>query len=252
MRTRCLVFMMSALLGCAPKSNATDNPGIDGSGGAGGTGGVAGALANGGAVAAGGTAGLAVGGTAGLAGGGVAGFATGGTPIQPGTGGSGQGGFNPLAGVNPSTPLDQLTGDQLVQACLEFAQYFSAEVPNADIIRGGCVQDAVFNKGATTVAQCQQVSGECIAAAAPIPPPLCAAPMSGFTCSATLSLYQLCGLDLTAQQKQLYALLVCESIEDPNIQQKLDAALAPRASCTSFTQMCPGFFPVPPTPDAGP
>lgn len=181
------------------------------------------------------------GGTAGA--GGVAG--TGGSPIPPGTGGVPGSGFTTLSGVDPATPLDQLQGPQLVQACNDFAQYFSNQVPNADITRGNCVQDAVFKQNATTVPQCQQVSGQCIANAQPPAPIQCAEPASGFTCSAPLSLYEQCGTDLTASQKALYALLVCESIDDPNIQQKLDTANAPSASCTSFTQACPSFFPTP-------
>jgi hypothetical protein len=176
--------------------------------------------------------------------GGTAGLATGGLPGLGGAGGT-TGGFTTLPGVDPATPLDQLSNVQFIQACNEYAQYVSSQVPNADIIRGDCVQDAVFNKGATTVAQCQQISGTCISSATPIPPIQCGDRPSGFVCPATIQLYEQCGSDLAASQKALYALLVCESIDDPNIQQKLDAARAPSASCTSFTQVCPNFFPAP-------
>jgi hypothetical protein len=176
--------------------------------------------------------------------GGAGGVTTGGGPGQGGAGGT-TGGFTTLPGVDPATHLDQLSGPQLVQACNDYAQYYSGQLPNADIVRGDCVQDAVFNKGATTVAACQQTSATCISSAPPVPPIQCAEPASGFACPASIALYEQCGSDLAASQKALYGLLVCESLDDPNIQQKLDDARAPAASCTSFTQTCPSFFPAP-------
>jgi hypothetical protein len=176
--------------------------------------------------------------------GGTAGSATGGLPGIAGAGGT-AGGFTTLPGVDPATPLDQLSNAQFIQACNEFANYYSSELPDADIVRGDCVQNAVFVQNATTVPQCQQVSGTCIAGAGPVPHVQCADRPSGFVCPANVALYQQCVSELTASQKTLYALLVCESIDDPNIQQKLDAARAPSPSCTTFTQQCPNFFPAP-------
>lgn len=171
---------------------------------------------------------------------------TAGSPNQAGTGGM-QTGFGTLPGVDPSTPLDRLSSEQIVQACADFARYFESQVPDADLLRALCVQDAVFNKGATTVAQCQDTSAQCIATAPTPAPTECAAPGSGFTCPATLGLFQQCASDLTASERTLVSIYVCESIDDPNIQQKLDAAWAPQASCTSFEQACPSFFPTPMT-----
>src|SRR5688572_22348580 len=96
-------LLLLATLGCTPESHASDP--IDSV--PGGAGGSSGAIGAGGAPGAGGAGGA--GGTAGS-------------------------GFTTLSGVDPATPLDQLTGAQLVQACNEFAQYFSNQVPNADIV----------------------------------------------------------------------------------------------------------------------
>jgi hypothetical protein len=220
-----------AAAACSPNNEQGPSPSAGGRGGQGGGGGT-------GATA-----------TAGAPGGGAGGAgATGGTPMG---GIGGMGGYNTLLGVDPSTPLDTLPGESLVQACMVFNDYFNQKIPQEDQVRAFCVTDAVLGQGAASVEACNETSSTCIEALGAFPPTPCVEPQEGFECPATVGDYETCANDLTEQKKAEIALLVCESLSDPDIQAKLDAAAAPPGSCVTFAEDCPGFFPLPALPTDG-
>lgn len=154
--------------------------------------------------------------------------------------------FETNLGFAPNTALDQLPESAVVQACIFADDFVDGHVPEADIVRGYCVLDAVFAQGAMTVADCETISGACVAMAPPPPGAVCTETSANFMCPATLESFEQCITDLAAQQKDYIALLVCPSLEDPDIQMKLEQAAVEPPSCTSFAQNCPGLFPPPP------
>ena len=154
--------------------------------------------------------------------------------------------FETNLGFAPTTPIDQLPESAIVQACAFSDDFLERHIPDADAVRAACVFDAVINRGAATVADCESVSSACIAMAPPPPGTVCTEPQADFVCPATLENFEQCITDLAAQRKRLVELLVCSSLEDPDIQMKLDQAAVNPPSCTSFAQNCPTLFPPPP------
>jgi hypothetical protein len=241
-----------AALGCSPaddgSSHSTGSGGGAG-GAAGAVGGTAGALA-GGQGGSGGTSGGGAGTGAGGTSGGGAGTGAGGTSGGS-AGAGGSTGYDSMIALDSSTPLDQVPAADLVQACERFNDYFSQEIPQEDQVRAACVTDAVYNQGAVTVDDCNTVSSACITAVGSFPPNPCVEPGSDFSCPATVAEYETCATEITEQERQRVALLVCASLEEPDIQAKLDAASVRPASCIAFATACPGFFPVATATDGG-
>jgi hypothetical protein len=184
------------------------------------------------------------GGVSGSATGGVAGQATGGVG-----GGPCAGCYSTSLGLAPDTPLADLPDESLVYACTQFDAYLRRIVPDADIVRGFCVVDAVYGQMALTVDDCRTVSSACAATPLAIPPLPCAGKGDSFECTATVGQFEECATDFAAAKREEFDLLVCESIEDPDIEQKLEAARAAPESCATFEAACPGFFPEPPPPE---
>jgi hypothetical protein len=196
---------------------------------------------------AGGSGGVASPGTGGVVDpvtGGAAGEATGGVG-----GGPCAGCYSTSLGLAPDTPLADLPDESLIYACVQFDGYLRLNVPDADVARGFCVVDAVYVQMALTVEDCRAAVDTCVASVPPIPPLPCAGKGDSFECTATVGQFEKCATDFAAAKRQEFALLVCESIQDPDIEQKLTAARAIPESCATFEAACPGFFPEPPPPE---
>ena len=185
------------------------------------------------------------GGTGGAAGGGAGGTGA----VDAGH----TGGYSSLLGVPPGTRLDTLEPDSFVIACQAYNLYFNEQIPQADQVRAVCVENAVLGLGAGTVADCTAASDACIEAVPGFPPPPCVAPDAALEeCPTTVDEFETCLTDLTARQKERVDLLVCESLEVPDIQTMLAEASEIPDSCVSFADECPAFFPAPPPPPPPP